>query len=336
MTLKEYLIKNDIENLWSDKNTLSPENYTCGSHKKIWIKCDKTDYHEYYEINCYDFIAGKRCPYCSHKKICKKDSIGQYIIDNDLLKNLISPTIEELFRIGKSQKYKVDFKCNKHGIYSTRCDHIIRNVGCPYCSGQKVKAFDSLGSKFPNVFEVWSNKNIKSPFEYSKNSGRKVWWKCANGEHQDYKRAISDAINYGFKCPICSLKDNESSYEKLTKEYLEMLEYNIKFEHDCTFVPKNPKTFNSLPFDNEIVELKLLIEVHGQQHYEYNQYFSEKSNLTSQEYLHKRKLYDRYKKYVAYCNGYNYLEIPYAAFDSKETYKQLIDNKINEIINRSE
>jgi hypothetical protein len=53
------------------------------------------------------------------------------------------------------------------------------------------------------------------------------------------------------------------------------------------------------------------------------------------EEFNKQKLYDRYKKYVAFCNGYFYLVIPYWT-EKDESYKQLIDDKINEIVLRED
>ena len=114
--------------------------------------------------------------------------------------------------------------------------------------------------------------------------------------------------------------------------------YEIKTEHNCTIRPTNPKTGHPLPFDNEI-ELEngkhLIIEVHGRQHY-YHDYYMTRMKITKEEAegeLHKRKLYDRYKRIICIQAGYEYLEIPYTAFNKKETYKKLIDNKIKEILN---
>ena len=85
-TLGEYLIEtygeNAIELYWSEKNTLSPYDYTCGSDKKIWIKCQNTDYHEDYYLTCNKFTNNKRCPYCSGQKTHPKDSFAQWGIDN--------------------------------------------------------------------------------------------------------------------------------------------------------------------------------------------------------------------------------------------------------------
>ena len=89
-----------------------------------------------------------------------------------------------------------------------------------------------------------------------------------------------------------------------------------------------------MPFDNEIKELKLIIEVHGLQHYQdcsWYKIMAEKKNCTSQDIFLQRQEYDLYKKAIAESDGYFYLEIPYWT-ENDESYKTLIDNKITEIL----
>ena len=77
----------------------------------------------------------------------------------------------------------------------------------------------------------------------------------------------------------------------------------------------------------------LIIEVHGEQHYNYH--FHQTINKCSQEeaeqHLHYQQVKDRYKRIYAIQHGYHYLELPYNTFNAQETYKKLIDDKINEI-----
>lgn len=91
-----------------------------------------------------------------------------------------------------------------------------------------------------------------------------------------------------------------------------------------------------MPFDNEVVDLRLIIEVHGESHYKKDlliQKNAKRNRITPEEELHKRKLYDRYKRIFAKQQGYFYLEIPYWTDDKNETWKKLIDDKIEEIKN---
>jgi hypothetical protein len=127
------------------------------------------------------------------------------------------------------------------------------------------------------------------------------------------------------------LDRSRSFLQEKVRLCLNELKYTILHENQCSIVPKNPKNKYSLPFDNEVAELKLIIEVHGQQHY--NEIRGESNwlkDLTPEQYLHKRKLYDRYKRLIAHINKYEYLEIPYWEFDD-DTYKQTILDKIESI-----
>ena len=89
-----------------------------------------------------------------------------------------------------------------------------------------------------------------------------------------------------------------------------------------------------MPYDNEIIDMKLIIEVHGCQHYQvtgFAKMSSEKYNTTPEQELEYLQWKDNYKKQYALDNGYYYLEIPYWT-EKDDSYKALIDNKINEIM----
>ena len=129
-----------------------------------------------------------------------------------------------------------------------------------------------------------------------------------------------------------------SIIEDKTKTYLKNLGYGVVTEYKCSITAINPETEMPLPYDNEIVLRNgkhLIIEVHGAQHYNPHFYVTRTkcSKEEGEEKLKKRKLYDRYKKAYAEHYGYEYLEIPYTAYDRNETYKQMIDDKIKEILN---
>ena len=87
-------------------------------------------------------------------------------------------------------------------------------------------------------------------------------------------------------------------------------------------------------FDNEIKELKLIIEVHGAQHYKtctWDKKIAKHNNTTQEEVFKKRQFYDEYKKIFALSNGYFYLVVPYWS-EKDESYKNIIYDKINQII----
>lgn len=200
---------------------------------------------------------------------------------------------------------------------------------------KKVHPLDSLGKLLEDkgLLDVWSDKNNKSPYEYTPMSQQRMWWKCLDGKHKDYQRSICNANIYNFTCPQCIREKGESLFQEKVRLYLKELKYTILHEYNCTIVPINPKTNYQLPFDNEIKELKLIIEVMGIQHYKINGFHkmqSKKNNTTPKYEFHMQQVRDRYKKIIAKSQGYNYIAIPYWTDDKDETWKQLINNKIKE------
>lgn len=197
----------------------------------------------------------------------------------------------------------------------------------------KIHTMDSLGYIYPKSIELWSDKNKKTPFEYKSKSGKKVWFKCSCGKHSDTLRTISNAILNNFDCPQCVKERNESKIEEIVRLYLtDELHYLTNHEFNCTIVPINPYTNHPLPFDNEIPELKLIIEVHGSQHYQINDYFhSKNSRISIEDAFEYQKWKDNFKKNYALEQGYNYIEIPYWKVKN-DSYKELISNKIKEIL----
>ena len=350
-SIAQYILDNfpnkDLYNVWDkEKNgDLNPWEVPKNRKIKIWIKCQNKYYHGSYYIECCSFCSGSRCHYCSNKNgiVHPKDSFGQYIIDKhgeEFLNKIWSKkNVKSPFEYAPNSIQKVWFNClekDYHDSYESSCFEFNRGRRCSYCSGKKVHPKDSLGQYIIDNYgeeflSVWSDKNKKSPFEYTYKSSRKVWWKCQDELHEDFERNCKQSVKYEFRCPKCSEERKNSSLEEKTKLYLKELGYKVLTEYECTIRPVNPKTKSYMPYDNEIIlenGKHLIIEVHGQQHYkEATGYYKNR--------LHKRQLYDRYKRIYCKHMNYEYLELPYWTFDKEETYKQMIDDKIKEILNIS-
>lgn len=337
-----------LEKYWDyDKNTVDPWEITYGSDNKVWIKCQEKKYHNSYSVKVNMFSSkNTRCPYCASIKVHPKDSFAQYHIDNtdkDFLekywsnKNTLNP-----FEISKSSDIKVWIKCintNYHNDYLVATYNFTKlNRRCPCCTMKKVHKYDSLGIAYPELFRIWSNKNEKTPYEFSIHSGKTIWLKCLNG-HEDYQMVVYIGVKFGFKCTQCTKERTESMLQEKVRLYIsDILNYKLNHEYKCSIVPINPKTKSQLPFDNEIIDLKLLVETMGYQHYlpvGWNKTSAKHNNTTPEYELHYQKLKDRYKRFIAHYRNYSYLEIPYWT-EQDESYKKLIDDKIAEILAKQE
>lgn len=344
-TFYDWCVENNRQDLldrWDNQlNYTNPNCVSFCEHNEFYFKCPVGKHKS--ELKRISNITTKH----NHGLCNQCNSFAQWGIDN-ICSDFIKKYWDEIKNIKSAYDYSkqsnkfVWIKCQEkdyHGSYYIRISHFVRGERCPYCSHQKVHSLDSLGTLYPESLKYWSSKNKKTPFQCSPHSGAQVFWICQNNIHEEYKRSIYSSCIYNFRCPECSSERKESFLQEKVRKYLESLGYEVLHEHNCTLIPKSPKeikTNGTLPFDNEIIinGKHLIIEVHGEQHYKvrFYEYLKKDSILTPNQQLHKRKLYDRYKKYIAYANGYEYIAIPYWLDNKKESYKTVIDNKIHKII----
>lgn len=321
--------------------------FTRGSKKQVWVYCQKHKYH-IYKTTCMQISKSSGCPYCQGIKVHPLDSIAQYIINMYGKESLYVYINKEKnkedninpWKLNKKSENKIWFNCiNKnYHIYKMSCRNFYKGSRCKYCGRTKyVHPLDSLGEylKENNLLDLWSDRNKKSPFEYTKGTEKKIWLKCPCEKHKDHYQQVKNAMTSNFKCPKCIKEQTESLIEEKVRLYLESLNLGqVLHEYDCTLVPINPKTKYKMPFDNEIIinNTSLIIEVNGSQHY-YIDGWGENNKIFKINKLHKRQLYDRYKRIYAKIKGYEYLEISYRDIQNNDNYKNIINDKINKIIN---
>lgn len=331
----------DYLSLWdSELNSKKASEISFSSNKKYYFKCAKGLHNS--ELKLLNSLTDKKR---NLKLLCKKcESFGQWIIESfgesslqeiwDYTKNDFSP-----FDVPKSTTKEAWFKCNngikRHG-YKMRVREFYVGQRCPYCSGARVHKQDSFGTIYSEIISSrWSDKNVVSPLSFSCGSNAKIWLKCQYGIHEDYSTTLYDSIKREFRCPKCSMEMNESVLQNKVRLYIETLGYTTKHEHECSIRVRNTKTKTFMPFDNEIVELRLLIEVNGSQHYNLSSWhkaYANKRGITAEQVLVYQKVRDRYKQYIAWKNGYQTLVVPYWADDSEQTWKKMIDDKISIIL----
>ena len=342
--------KQDLLNRWDyELNKCSPYDINHGTIIRYYFKCPR-GLHDSESKNLHSFAQGNTsliCLKCNSFAQWGIDKFGEDFLDKywDYEKN------DELgidpWELTWGSRCKVWLICQEkdyHGSYPTPCGQFSskeygRGSGCQYCGTNKdfVHILDSLGTIHPIVFDVWSDENKTSPYDFSPNTHRKVLWKCENNIHKDFPRGIQRSSVARFKCPDCVRERDESFLQEKVRLHIESFGYTILHEHKCTIVPKNPKrkTNGTMPFDNEIVELKFIIEVMGKQHYKISNFtiMTARNNNTTPEYeLHMQQVRDRYKRIFAKSRGYFYVEIPYWTDNKDEDWKKLIDNKVNDII----
>lgn len=180
-----------------NKNKIGPENYTKGSNKKVWWKCDRG--HSWSsKINSQSDKGG--CPFCSGHKITRENSFGA--LYPELLDEWASP--DDPFLCAPKANVKKKWKCREcKGEWETSVLHRTADkTGCPYCCNQKLNDINNFAAQFPELLKYWDyDRNDKLPNEYFPKSNIKVWWKCEEGH--SWKRSFSH-FHESSLCPVCT------------------------------------------------------------------------------------------------------------------------------------
>lgn len=203
---------------------------------------------------------------------------------------------------------------------------------------KKEKIENDFSNDYPFLAKEWCvDKNGEILISYGKYSKKKYWWKCSICGYE-WKTELRNRTVKSSGCKICSAKEKDSKIQKMVFEFINSLGYSVLREDQCSLYVKNPKTNRRMFYDNEIPDLKLIIEVHGLQHYKSNngihEYEAKRKGITREQAYEEMKERDLFKKNFCLENGYHYLEISYKDVETNY-YKDLIINKINSIIKSS-
>ena len=325
---------NALEIYWSDENIVNPwEINKLSSTIDIYLNCQDISYHQGYKTTCDAFVLGGGCAFCHGKQIHPKDSFAQWCIDNvdtDFMtkywsdKNTVNP-----FILSRNSREKVWIKCQEkdyHEDYEITCSLFYVGVRCPYCVNRKIHPKDSLGQYITDNYgqdflvKVWSDKNEKSPFEYSPCNKTIVWWKCSDNKHVEYSRTIDQSKKSEFRCPNCNNIKGELRIEEILNKI--DVKYELHYKYDG-LVGLGGK---QLSYDFFTSNYNLLIEYNGEQHYEPVEYFGGKKQFE------KQIEHDNRKRNYAIEYNVELLEIPYWDYNNIE---EIIMCKIEQIKQQS-
>lgn len=315
-----------------EKNQKSPYEIERCVGKSYYFKCER-GLHESELTRIADITHD------GFKYRCRKcNSFAQWCFDHDELDLLSRWDIERnglsAWEVSYSSGKRYYFKCPP-GIHQSDAkilSNVLKQDGskkCSYCNSFGQILIDRFGEDYLN--KVWNDKNNTSPFNYSRRTDKKVWLNCAeNKNHPPFMMSCANYIR-GERCPVCRVENTTSRLQCKVMNYInEKKEYTLVHEERCSLNPINPQTNMALRYDNEIIELKIIIEVMGVQHYKPSNFFknsAEKQGMTIEEYFKYRQWIDEFKKQFVIDNGYFYLAIPYWTEETEE-YKELIDNAI--------
>ena len=324
--------RQDILYRWDYKlNELKPSEITFRSSREYYFKCPKGIHESELKI-VTNFVRGIEgvldCKQCNSFAQWGIDNLGEDFLDKywDWEKNKnINPWI-----ISKNSGKHIYIKCQEkdyHGSYNIQCYEFAIGIRCSYCVNKKVHPLDSLGTLHPQVLKIWSNKNKKSPYEYSPMSHQEVYWKCPEGKHEDYPRIINVANNGNFRCPECNEYKGEKEIDNI------LIKFNIPHDSQYKFSDLKGVGNGLLKFDfpvfwdKEQMKLKILIEYDGIQHFRPVRFGGISKERAIKNYKQQVKN-DMIKNLYCAENNIQLIRIPYWEYDNIEKYLRyyLIEN----------
>lgn len=314
VSFKQWCIENnrqDVLNRWDyDLNNCKPSEIGYSANKKYYFKCPR-GIHKSELKNINSFARGQegsmKCNQCNSFAQWGIDNLGEDFLEKywDYIKNIVDP-----WSILKSCRTKVWIKCQEkeyHESYYVSTYNFYNGRRCSYCNNHTLHKLDSLGTLYPEVLELWSNKNNKSPYEYAPHSGKEVWWKCPDGKHKDYKRSIDGSNLRDFRCPECQCSMGEIEVGK------KLFNKEINYISQKTFEGLIGLGGCLLSYDFYLPQYNLLIEYQGEMH----ERFVKGIHKTVKDF-EKQVEHDRRKKEYAQDKNIQLLEIWYWEYDKIE------------------
>ncbi len=287
---------------WSNKNTDKPRDVFKNSNSKYIFDCNICK-HEYDSTLNNITTGGNGCPFCAHAKLCNNENC-EYCFNNSFASskratywsqdNKLNPR-----QVAKHTNTKYIFNCDCGHVFEKNLADISRkNDGwCPYCANQKLCKDRDCIQCFNNSFwsnpksKYWSKENKKHPRDVARRTDEKFKFDCPDCKL--VYEATPDNIEGGSWCYCVKKKTEIKLFSHLQNNY----DFQISRQKAFPWC----KNIKSLIFDFVIEDLKIIIELDGNQHFLPIKFFNcdPFTNQTN----------DKYKMKCANNNGYTVIRI---------------------------
>ena len=182
-----------------EKNAnLSPFEVLPASGKKAWWICDKK--HEWKAA----IYSRKRngCPYCSGRFTTPENNLA--VVNPELAKEWHPIKNEGLtpYDVLPSVAKMVWWECDNNHEWQQSINQRSNRPRCPHCTGRTASKYNNLKLHNPGLASEWhpTKNNGLSPENFTRGSGKKVWWSCDRGH--EWKAQINGRSR-GRGCPKC-------------------------------------------------------------------------------------------------------------------------------------
>lgn len=114
-----------------------------------------------------------------------------------------------------------------HATITTRTDPRARRQ-CPFCSGSRVTAENSLLGCHPEIAKQWDNERNRplTSATVKRASARNVWWICAKDSSHRWQARVKNRTLHQTGCPVC---DSEERVRRLQHVLVESASANVDY-----------------------------------------------------------------------------------------------------------
>jgi hypothetical protein len=235
-----------LKTQWSPKNSISPDDVTHGSDKKIWWYCN---YGHHWQATILNRLKGSGCPYCSGRLADEHNNLQvsypqiaaewNFELNKGICASNVTPQSNKKFW----------WRCNQnHQWQACVFNRTKHNSGCPFCAG-KLATLNNCLLQFPLLVNEWHPKNKLQPHELLPKSHKKIWWLCPKGH--EYEATAASRVHMNSGCPFCAWQTSK-------------LELRVYCELKSLFTLVNPrdKTYG-FEIDVLLKKEKIAIEIDG-------------------------------------------------------------------------
>lgn len=275
------------------------DNYV-NRNTKLRVKHEKCG--NVYEVRPYNFLVGKRCPYCYGNAKKTDKQFKQEVIDlvgNDY--TFLEPYV--------NNNTKLKVKHNKCGnIYEVIPANFIGGHRCPHCFGTPKK----IDKEFKHEINILVGNDYVF-LEHYQGADTKI--KVKHNKCGNTYEVTPNHFLTGYRCPYCNSPKGELIIDKILRSL------KINYEVQKTFDDLKDKS--CLSYDFYVPSQNILIEYQGKQHYQPINYFGGETKFKNQQ------KHDLMKLGYAKEHGYTLITVPYTEDTLPKIKKYLIKHGLN-------
>lgn len=204
-----------------------------GNNHKLKLE-DQNGYR--YLISFSDFKKSKKPPLASHKNPYTIFNYRNFLKNNNLNFELLTD---------KYIENKIELKCLETTCgeeFEIGWKHFEKWKKCPFCSGKRVGNSNCLAKNYPELVKQWDQDlNDISPYDVTKGSHTKVWWKCDN--NHKWETSPHSRTNMESGCPYCHgrISSDSNNFSVSSPELIIEWNYNKNKKKPFEYTPYSNK-----------------------------------------------------------------------------------------------